>query len=1088
MNKVIKTGKKLIPLWRGLAAGMLTLTVVATAGYGIADTWRSQIDSALNTQSYIISDASEARFAKQYKTPEEMMAAARAHSVLQGEEGLVVMKNDNGALPIKDKTKKIALFGAAAWKPYMQSTGDLKAGNADAVNLDDAFVNAGYTLEPTMQTIYKNVLADSKTASQFGNVTVTYVHGYVGSPGDMKDYTINECPPDQFANAHASDNYDDEEWLKAHGFTDRRGNLDEKAIAAAKAGLESAPEVPSNWKETLSAGKANQVGIVAFARGAGESNTYAPGSAVNYAGEKTGKDPLALSEDELAIVDLAKETCDKVIVLINSGNNMELGEIAKGGAHEVDAICYMGVINDYQCEGIVNVLTGKANATGALSDTYVYSNANNPAIVNFGGDEYADPGIAASAGTDPRWPDKNIGNGTGSDFGGGAAASSYSGNSYLVEAEGIYVGYKYYETRYYDAIVNPNSKANSSKGSLSGAWDYSKEVVYSFGHGLSYLDYTQKLVGIEVDRSTEGNITATIEVNNKGTEKGKFLTQLYVQQPYTQYDVTNKVEKSAVMFLSSKKVEVAAGATETVKITVPTKYLASYDYTNAKTYILDAGDYYFTAAAGAHEAVNNILTEQRKTGDAAGKGTVKVWNLGSFDSTTFSTNNGKQVTNVADNADLNYWLPNTVTYLSRNDWEGTYPVNYNKVNNGGGVSIAASAKKDEWIKEIRGQQAMLTKGTEEARNVDGADLGLKLDSEHLGNLLAKGIDDEIWDRLVAQISVNEAVGAVIHGGGQSDTLKYVDNPVVGQNEGVNGIKGSIKSTDETKEYHFNINSQTLLGTSFNPELAYEWGLLQGESGLWLQKQAVWGTGLTLRRTAYNGRNYEYISEDPMLSNVIGYGIGKGTAEKGLVCGPKHMGFNDQEHNRSGIAAYINEQKMRETDLRAFQGFLEDGGGLAVMVAFNRIGATNASHHQGMLKTILREEWGFNGVVSTDLAGAPYFAAESMIMATVTQRAEFGGNNSYLSKDGNPDEVDSTYPNLSINSCKMDPVLVEQARQNLKYQLYTFAHSAVMNIVTTRVTPWWESTLVAVIAVTAVIGGLSAAAWLAFRAIPSKEEE
>lgn len=1055
--------KKLVPVCRGLTAVTASLLALSTIGYGIADTYRSNVDAAFGTSSYIIDEDTEnARFKSDYATPEEMMAAARAHAVRQGEEGTVIMKNDNGALPLQ-AGKKIALFGAAAWKPYMQSTGDLKAGNDDAVNLDDALKAAGFTLDATMETIYRNILHDYTVSTRFGNTTVTYTNGYVTSPGDMTEYQIREVPPDKYTDRTLIKEEERDEWLN----------------------------VADNWKSSID--KTNTIAVCAFARGAGESNTYAPGKAKNFAGETIDRDPLALSPDELAVIDAAKETCGKVIVLINSGNAMELGEIARGGAHEVDAIAYMGVVNDYQCEGIVNVLSGKADATGALPDTYAIRNASAPAVNNFGGDYYADADIAdavaGTSGEDPRFPGVSIRNGNSDDASFGS--NSYSGGQYIVEAEGIYVGYKYYETRYYDGIANPWSKAHSAKGATDGeGWDYGREVVYPFGHGLSYLDYEQNIRSVSVDKSPEGNITATVDVINKSDRDGYFLAQLYVQQPYTDYDRTNLVEKSAIAFLNSAKVKVEAGRTASVQISVPARYLASYDYKNAQTYILDEGKYFFTAAAGAHEAVNNVLTEQGYTVeegmDAAGRGACAVWENGAFDKTTYAADHGNKVTNVADNADLNYWLPGTVTYLSRSDWEGTYPKNYNADVT---VTIADSAKKDEWIREIRGQQYTVDNTGSEARNVDGRDNGIRFSTEHIGYDQLTDVNDEYWDTLISSISVNEAVGAVLHGGGQSDTLTYVDNPVVGQNEGVNGIKGSEKSTDGTKEYKYNVNSQTLLGSSFNPELAHEWGLIQGNAGLHLQKYAVWGTGLTQRRTPYNGRNYEYISEDPMLTNRIGYGILLGCRERGVICGPKHMGFNDQEHNRAGVAVYMNEQKMRETDLRGFQGGLEDAGGLAVMVAFNRIGATNASHHAGMLKTILRDEWGFTGIVSTDLASSKYyFNAESMIMATVTQVAEFGGNNSYISKDNNPAEGDSKWGYISVNSVKNDCALVEQARQNLKYQLYTFANSAVMNINTIVVVPSWEVAIRVMIGMSAALTAVAGVAWLALSFVPGGKED
>lgn len=1054
---------------RGLTAVMASLFVISTIGYEIADANRSQVDSFFGTSSYEV-DVTGSRFPKDYDTPEKMMEAAKQMAIKQGREGFVLMKNDNKALPIASG-KTIALFGAAAYKPYMQSSGDLKAGNADRKNLDEALVDLGYTIDPTMKAIYDNILADYTVSSRFGNTTITYNNGYVTSPGDMKNYQIREVPAERYTDAD---------------------------LGGASAG----------WKDEVAKNKKNNIGICVFARGAGESNTYKPGSALDFDGNPTGKDPLALSEDELSVIQAAKDTCDKVIVLLNTGNNMEVGAIAKGGSHEVDAIGYMGVINDYQCIGIAEVLTGKANATGAMADTYVYSNANNPAIMNFGGAAYADAEVVESDGTDPRYPGTQISNGGSSSFGG--SKTTYSGENYIVEAEGIYVGYQYYETRYYDSIANPSFKANSTKGSLNGAWNYANEVVYTFGHGLSYYDYEQKITNVEVDRSVNGNVTATIEVTNNGNVKANFLAQLYVQQPYTQYDIDNLVEKSAVMFLNSKKVEVAAGATETVQITVPTRYLASYDYTNAKTYILDPGAYYFTAAAGAHEAVNNFLTEQGYTGDAEGTGEVVVWDeLTTLDKTTYAVSNGKVVTNVAENADLNYWLPGTVTYLSRSDWEGTYPINYNE----NAVSIADSAKKDEWIKEIQGRQYELNNTGAEVENAYGKtdsykfgyttvvrDADGNIDPEKSTALTYEQLSDinnEYWAELVKCLSVDEAVGAVVHGGGQSDTLPSIENPVVGQNEGVNGVKGGYEVKDAegnvTATYYFgNCSSQTLLGTSFNPELAYETGRIQGNAGLWLQKQAAWGTGLTLRRTAYNGRNYEYISEDPMLSNRIGEGLLRGTADKGFICGPKHMGFNDQEHNRSGIAVYMNEQKFRMTDLRAFEGGLraEEGGGLGVMIAFNRIGATNASHHQGMILEVLRGEWAFKGVISTDLAGRPYFDGVSCVMAGITQIAEFGSNNSTIS--GNKDDAGNTYDKnwayLSVNACKNDAKFVNQARENLKYQLYTFANSAVVDIATKAVTPWWDSALQTAQTVTMYAAIATAAIWVLLSLIPEIKKE
>ena len=1026
--------KKFTPAMRGLAALMTCLMVLSIVGTGVANTYRGALDDTLGTESYVtINDDSAARFKTDYATIEDMAAAARDIAIREGEEGTVVMKNDNGVLPLKANAN-VALFGLAAYNVYGP-----KGGNADAASLADALEGAGLTVNATLKDYYLSNIINMHTEMRANRwtgkevPTTVYDHMYVSAPGDWTTYQIAEVPPAEF----------------------------------------EALGVPANWKEAIAK---DSIGICVFARGAGEGNTYKPGSALNYAGEATGEDPLKLSADELAVVEAAKETCSKVIVLLNTGNNMMIADIAEGGSHEVDGICYIGCPNDYQTIGIANVLTGKVNATGALASAFVRDHQSIPAVQNVGGDYFADYEIVCRN-DDPRYPGKEIGNiGTGS-FGG---ADTYNGGMYIVEAEGIYVGYKYYETRYFDAVMgqgNANSAAGATQGS---AWNYGDEMLYTFGHGLSYLDYTQTIKSVTVDRSLNGNITAVVEVKNNSNQDGKFLTQLYVQQPYTDYDRTNLVEKSAVMFLNSAKVDVAAGKSKEVTITIPTKYLASYDANNAKTYILDAGDYYFTAAAGAHEAVNNILAAQGKTVadgmDAAGSKAVVSWKLDQLDNTTFAIANNTTVTNVADDADLNYWLPGTVTYLTRQDWN-TFPINYNKLN----LKIADSPKKDQWIAEMRGETYTISDTGAAAEAVPGP----KFTASEIGAEQLNNINDPYWDKLVHAITIDEAVGAVIHGGSRSDTLTNIDNPVVIQNEGPTGISAGYTDEATGKTYKFNVNSQTLLGCSFNPELAYQWGLVEGNSCLWVERYDLWGSGLTLNRTPYNGRNYEYISEDPMLTNVIGREVIQGCSDKGIINGPKHMGFNDQEHNRAGISAYMTEQKFRETDLRGFEGALSDAFGMGVMIAFNRIGATNASHHVGMIQKIVRGEWGFKGLISTDMMNNYlYFNAESMVMAGITQVADFAADNSHINLGEGG--VDAVWPHISLETVSKDSNLVEQARENLKYQLYIFANSAILNISTQRVNTWWDTALTVTTYASSILAVLFFLAWVVLTLLPEKK--
>jgi len=468
--------------------------------------------------------------------------------------------------------------------------------------------------------------------------------------------------------------------------------------------------------------------------------------------------------------------------------------------------------------------------------------------------------------------------------------------------------------------------------------------------------------------------------------------------------------------------------------------------------------------------------------DADAKGTTSVWNeLTALDNTTFSTENGVEVTNVADDVDLNYWTgEDTVTYLSRQDWEGTYPINYNKDVT---ITLADSDKADLWINLLKGKVYDIATNDPAT---EGKDEGLRFDAESIGYDQLENVNDEYWLKLVAQIPIEEAIGAIIHGGSQSDVLTNVDNPIVLQNEGVCGI--TTPYVDESgKMYHFNVNSQTLLGSSFNPQLAYEWGLVEGNSCLWVERYDLWGTGLTLKRTPYNGRNYEYISEDPMLTNRIGYGILLGTTEKGILNGPKHLGFNDQEHNRNGISVYMNEQKFRETDLRGFQGGLEDAKGLAVMIAFNRLGPTNASAYTPLITNILRDEWAYTGVISTDMMNNMYyFTPEGAVMAGVTQIADFATNDNHINLGEGG--VDGTWGYLSPKAVENDSVLVEKARENLRYQLYTFANSAIMNVSTEKVDVWWDVALNTIKTVSAVLLALGALGFVAFTFIPERRKE
>lgn len=1044
---------KMTKAFVGCSSVFLSLAILCQIGYGIADTWRTQVDGALGTQSYV-TNTTDPKYVSAYKTGDEMAAALKNYAIEEGEKGTAIIKNENSVLPLASDAQ-VAVFGGASYSLYMN-----KAGNSDAITkVTTALKNAGLTVDSEMEDIYENhIFGDNytETTSPWAGTVRTYTYGPNTSAGDYTDFMVKEVNPSRF--------------------TEDPFNVD------------------SDWESKVTA---KDVGIVTISRPGGEGTTYKPGSAVDMDGNATGKNPLALSDDELALIDEAKKLCGKVIVLLNTSCTIEIDPLVSGD-HAVDGIVYIGIPNDYQMTGVTNVLLGKVNSSGALADTYAKDSTSSPAMMNFGGYMYTNyEEVATTAGEDSRWS-VDVGNDALGSFGGGA---SYNGGMYIVEAEGIYTGYNYYETRYYDSVLNQGN-ASSSAGVSQGesAWSYDDEVNYSFGYGLSYLDYDEEITNLSVEDKVNGYITATVKVTNNSSTDGRFLAQLYVNKPYTDYDKENLVEKSAIQFLTSEQVEVAANSSEEVTLQIPTKYMASFDYRKACTYIMDEGTYYFTTGNGAHDAVQNVLAAQgHADGDTGDASKVKTWEKASFDNTTYAVSaSGTKITTAAANTDMNYWAGDgTVTYLSRQDWQGTYPVSYDSITLEGD-------KKDEWIKNLRNEQYTInTSG--ETENVDGI-AGPKFNAESIGYEQQTNIDDPYWEELVEAIPAEEAVGAVAHGGNQSDQLTNIDNPVVVQYDGPMGFNNKTLSNNngdsaEDDPYYVdpdsnagkfvvNVNSVSLMGSSFSPNLAYEWGQLLGNEGLWTGCYQIWGAALNYHRTPYNGRNTEYPSEDPMLCNVIGYGIVKGSKEFGVIVGPKHIGFNDQEHNRSGISVYLNEQKMRETDLRGFEGGIEDAGALGLMVAFNRLGPVNASHHTGMMVNIIRGEWDFKGLASTDMmSNKYYFNPEGCIMATVTQMADFSANDASLSQgtDANAGK-DKTWEYLSPSTVETDPDLVAAARECMKYQLYAFANSAVLNISTTRVTPWWEAALNSFIVIDWILGAGFLAASLILSFVPAKKEE
>ena len=791
--------------------------------------------------------------------------------------------------------------------------------------------------------------------------------------------------------------------------------------------------VDDKWKDSMDD---YNVMLVTIGRSSTENGTYLPGvDGVDASQDLNQTDPLGLSDDERDLINAAVEAKEnnggKVIVMLNNANAMEIDEIKNNDG--VDAIMEIGFPGGYGFYGVADILSGEANPSGHLTDTYAVTNANSPAAQNFGNYEWtnADPSV-------------NI-------------------NAEEVEAEDIYTGYKYYETRYADTVLGQGN-ADATVGSSTGkAWNYDDEVSYPFGYGLSYTTFEQTLKSVDVDLANR-TVTAEVDVKNTGDVAGKDVVQLYTSVPYTDYDVENKVEKSAVQLLDYEKTDmIEPGESQTVTITADAQDMASWDSSceneagTTGNWILDNGIYYFTVGNGAHEAVNNVLAAQDQ--DVEGnKDNVQTWELGDFDSSSFAvTLNGTPVENQLQDADLNNWMEDTVTYLSRNDWEGTWPETYKDLT-----------ATDEMISTMADDYSDIEANGDPSSVTFGADNGMTL-----ANM--KGVEDitdERWSTLMDQLTLEECLIRTGLGGTSTKVIESITSPEAIQNDGPNGFNSYplgqyansdastgdpcvIAEDDPNRDYKMGVMAnETVIGQTFSKQLAAEWGKAVGNYSLWANTAIWWGVGTNLHRTPYNARNHEYFSEDAVLTAGQGAAIIKAGHDYGVLIAPKHLAFNDTEINRTGIAEFMTEQAARENELRGIQSCIEDANALAVMTTYNRVGCVTSNAHTGLLLNILHKEWGFKGLMSEDFIQDPAYTKIHMAVHNgVTMTCNTGDNTMAA--------VEAVWPYWSVENASQSEELLTDLKQAMLYQNYALANSNAMDGMSTsthieKLNTWYDN--------------------------------
>lgn len=741
-----------------------------------------------------------------------------------------------------------------------------------------------------------------------------------------------------------------------------------------------------------------------------------------------GEDYLTLNEDEMGMLEgLAGLKEDGVIrsitVIINSANPISTGflfdeELA------IDAAMWVGSVGQTGLYAVGDVVSGAVNPSGSLPDTWWMDNMANPVMNNFAAYTYDDFKTY---------------------FPGGDTAFT----KYVVYQEGIYLGYKYTETRYEDVVMGTPK---------AGKFDWSKTVSFPFGFGLSYSTF--RLSDMNVTKSGEGQqtiYTVTVDVKNTGSAAGKKTVQIYAQKPYTDYDKANQIEKASVELVGYGKTQILQpGESETVTVTIPEYYLTSFDTYGTGAYILEDGTYFLTAAENSHAAVNNILSAKGYTPDdgmtAEGSDSLVYSFEQTFDKDTYAAayGTGAEVTPLFADADMNRYEGaegQTITYYSRSDWEGTVTPGTVKLTMT--AQIAADVVLDD---------SDLPDGT----GIEFPTMGENADLQ-LINMMDFEYNDPMWDTFMDQLTFDQMAVITCTGLRETAAVQEIGKPYTVDHNGPSGVTQKYAYLESGNGYAVVENDPDkntkgtcypcngIVAATFNDQLVREVGELIGEDAMWAGYAGLYGTGLNIHRSPYSGRVFEYYSEDGMLTGLIDTAETLGIQSKGVYVYNKHFVLNDQEENRAGIGTWCNEQALREIYLRAFELPIVGADAKCVMTAYNRLGAQWSGAYYNLLTGWLRGEAGMSGFAVSDMYDYSYMVGANEIAA---------GNDI---PDGELLTNGYSLKPYAEGGAAENAAVVQAMRESSKRVLYTVLHSRGMdgissNMKVVSVTPWWQATL------------------------------
>lgn len=651
----------------------------------------------------------------------------------------------------------------------------------------------------------------------------------------------------------------------------------------------------SEYSESLltSAKEFSDTALVVFSRNSGEGADIT-NEMKGYAGGTAGKHYLELSDDEAATLDLVKENFDKVVVILNSSFPMELGFLDD---EKIAGALWIGGPGSVGFNAVGEILAGEVNPSGRLVDTYAYDETSAPSFNNIGEFPYSNSEFDYEKDT---WHYK-----------------------YVNYAESIYVGYRYYETRYID---NQTGKMDEAA--------YEKAVQYPFGYGLSYTNFKQEITNFKVD----GNeAKMTVKVTNTGEKAGKDVVQLYYTSPYT----IGGIEKSHVVLSGfAKTQELAPNQSEEVNLSFDVENMASYDEKQNKAYVLEKGNYEIKLMNNSHDVIDSKNYEVAK--DIV------------FDQENKRESDELSATNQFEDA------KGDVQYLSRWNWEETMPKEMAQPKEASKELL--KALKDQSVNEGKADPIKFKKHGLELYDLKGVDY-----------------DDPKWDQLLEQLSVKDMENLITYGGFQTPAINSVKKPATIDADGPAGINHLV-SQAHGNQY----TSEVVVASTWNTELVEEMGAALGKEAKASNITGLYLPGVNIHRSPFGGRNFEYYSEDALLSGKIGSSLSKGAMDQGSYVFMKHFAMYDQETRRyefpTGAATWSTEQAMREVFLKPFEIAVKDSGITGIMSSYNRIGPKWVGESEALLQNVLRDEWGFRGTVISDFYKPQYMNVDQGLSA------------------------------------------------------------------------------------------------------------